>query len=183
MNSTVFFDGWAELARILIVGTIAYAALIVLLRLGGKRTLSRMNAFDLIVTISLGSVLAATLLSRDVALAEGVLALALLIGLQYAVAWAEIRYGRIRGLVRSEPALLVWRGKLMSAAMRRERIAEDDVLAAVRRSSILSLEDVHAAILETNGSVSVMEHPRGPARGRVTTPGRLRLHISSEGES
>ena len=182
MNSTVFFDGWAALARILVVGTIAYTALIVLLRLGGKRTLSRMNAFDLIVTISLGSVLAATLLSPDVALAEGVLALALLIGLQYAVAWTEVRYGGIRGLIRSEPVLLVWRGKLMAAAMRGERIAEDDVLAAVRRTGILSLEDVHAAILETNGSISVIEHPRRVARGRLTTPGRLRLHIS-EGES
>ena len=183
MNSTVFFDGWSGLVRILVVGMIAYAALVVLLRLGGKRTVSRMNAFDLIVTISLGSALAATLLSKDVPLAEGLLALALLIGLQYAVAWTEMRYGRIRGLVRSEPALLVWRGKFMAAAMRRERIADDDVLAAVRRSGILSLEDVHVAILETNGSISVMEHPRGPARGRLTTPGRLRLHISSEGES
>lgn len=180
MNSTVFFDGWAALARILVVGMIGYAALVVLLRLGGKRTVSRMNAFDLIVTISLGSALAATLLSKDVPLAEGLLALALLIGLQYAVAWTEIRYGRIRGLVRSEPALLVWRGKFMAAAMRRERVAED-VLAAMRRGGILSLEEVHAGILETSGSISVMEHACGPARGRVTTPGRLHLHI--EGES
>jgi uncharacterized membrane protein YcaP (DUF421 family) len=175
MNSTVFFDGWTGLARILVVGTIAYVGLVVLLRLGGKRTVSRMNAFELIVTISLGSVLAATLLSQAVALAEGVLALALLIGLQYAVAWTEIRYGRIRGLARSEPALLVWRGKVMAAAMRREQVAEDDVRAAVRRSGILSLDDVHAAILETDGSISVVERGRNRGHG-LTTFERLRRH-------
>jgi uncharacterized membrane protein YcaP (DUF421 family) len=81
MSSTVFFDGWDSLFRILIVGPIAYAALVALLRLGGKRSLSKMNAFDFVLTIAFGSALATTLLSREVALAEGVLVLALLVAL------------------------------------------------------------------------------------------------------
>ena len=67
----MFFDGWAGLLRVLVVGALAYAALVLLLRVSGKRTLSKMNAFDLVVTVALGSTLATVLPSRDVALAEG----------------------------------------------------------------------------------------------------------------
>jgi uncharacterized membrane protein YcaP (DUF421 family) len=70
----MFFNGWQSLLRTLVVGVLAYVALMVILRLSGNRTLSKMNAFDFIVTIALGSTLATVLLSSDVALAEGVLA-------------------------------------------------------------------------------------------------------------
>ena len=176
MNSTVFFDGWAGLVRIVVVGTVAYAALVVLLRVGGKRTLSRMNAFDFVVTVSFGSTLAATLLSEDVSLLEGVLALALLVALQYVVAWTEIRYGRVRALVRSEPALLAWRGKLVAAAMRRERVGDADVLAAARGAGVLSIKDIQAAILETDGSISIVPRHVASARRRYMSLDRLRLH-------
>ena len=72
----MFFDTWSGLLRIIVVGTLAYAALVVLLRVWGKRTLSRMNAFDFVVTVALGSTLATVLLSRNVALLEGVLTFA-----------------------------------------------------------------------------------------------------------
>src|SRR5690606_23219959 len=81
----VFFDSWSGLVRVLVVGTLAYAGLVLLLRITGKRTLSKMNAFDLVVTVALGSTLATVLLSKDVALAEGLLALALLSFLQCGV--------------------------------------------------------------------------------------------------
>ncbi|KFC49981.1 membrane protein, partial [Halomonas sp. SUBG004] len=80
-----FFSSWESLGRTLIVGVLAYAVLIVFLRLSGNRTLSKMNAFDLIVTVALGSTLATVLLSKDVALAEGALALGLLISLQFII--------------------------------------------------------------------------------------------------
>ncbi|WP_231362619.1 hypothetical protein [Thioalkalivibrio sp. ALMg9] len=67
----MFFGGWDGLLRTLVVGVLAYVALIVFLRLSGKRTLSKMNAFDLVVTVALGSTLATVLLAKDVALAEG----------------------------------------------------------------------------------------------------------------
>jgi hypothetical protein len=67
----MLFDDWSGLLRVLIVGTSAYVGLVTLLRFTGKRTLSKMNAFDMIVTVALGSTLATVLLSSDVALAEG----------------------------------------------------------------------------------------------------------------
>ena len=91
---SLFFNGWNGLLRTLVIGVFAYAALVGLLRLSGKRTLSKMNAFDLVVTVALGSTLATVLLSKDVALLEGVLAFAVLIGLQFLVTWSSVRARR-----------------------------------------------------------------------------------------
>ena len=85
-----FFDTWLALGRTAVVGVLAYLALVFLLRISGKRTLSKMNAFDLVVTVALGSTLATVLLSKNVALANGVLAFALLIGLQFAITWLSV---------------------------------------------------------------------------------------------
>lgn len=70
----MFFDTWSGLGRVVVISACAYAALIVVLRISGKRTLGKMNAFDLAVTVAIGSTLATVLLSKDVALAEGILA-------------------------------------------------------------------------------------------------------------
>ncbi|KUJ86587.1 MAG: hypothetical protein XD36_2964 [Halomonas sp. 54_146] len=86
-----FFNGWGSLLRVIVVGVLAYAALVFFLRISGNRTLSKMNAFDLIVTVALGSTLATVLLSKDVALAEGAVAMALLISLQFIITWFSVR--------------------------------------------------------------------------------------------
>lgn len=67
----VLFDSWSGVLRVLVVGTLAYLALVAWLRVTEKRTVSKWNAFDLIVTIALGSTLATVLLSKQVALVEG----------------------------------------------------------------------------------------------------------------
>ena len=87
-----FFNSWGSLLRIVIVGVLAYATLVLFLRLSGNRTLSKMNAFDLIVTVALGSTLATVLLSKDVALVDGAVALALLISLQFIITWTSVRF-------------------------------------------------------------------------------------------
>src|SRR3712207_3311106 len=102
----MLFQGCAGLLRVFVVGTLAYAALGLLLRTSGRRTLSKMNAFDLVITVALGSTLATVLLSSSVALAEGLLAFTTLIVLQYAVAWLSVRSVLVRTLVKSEPRLV-----------------------------------------------------------------------------
>ncbi|RPI86275.1 MAG: DUF421 domain-containing protein [Chloroflexi bacterium] len=67
----MFFNSWSDLIRIIIIGVLAYIGLVVLLLVSGKRTLSKMNSFDFVITVALGSTLATVLLSKDVALAEG----------------------------------------------------------------------------------------------------------------
>lgn len=152
----MFFDDLPGIGRTLIVGTLAYAGLIVFVRIAGKRTLGKMNAFDLIVTVALGSTLATILLSRDVALAEGLTAFAVLIGLQLAITWLSVRTKLVPSLVKSDPTLLVFRGRQIGAALREQRVSEAEVLQAIRQRGFGSVADVHAVVLETDGSFSVI---------------------------
>lgn len=152
----MFFDDWAGLFRTVAVGALAYAALVILLRLSGKRTLTKLNAFDLVVTVALGSTLATVLLNKDVSLAEGVAALALLIFLQYAVAWTSVRWPRAQAVVKAEPALLLRRGEMLEAALRRERVTREEVWAAMRAQGVAAADEVEAVVLETDGSLSVL---------------------------
>ena len=153
----LFYNGWEGLVRTLVVGVLGYVFLVGCLRWSGKRTLSKMNAFDFIVTISLGSVLASLLLSKSVALAEGVVALSLLVGLQFAVTWSSVRVRWVRRFVTGEPLMLLEHGAFLAAAMKKARVTEDEVCAAVRAAGIGPLHQVAAVVLETDGSFSVIK--------------------------
>ena len=155
----MLFDGWYDLLRLVIVGTSAYVGLVLLLRISGKRTLSKMNAFDLIVTVALGSTLSSVVLSSDVSLAEGLLAFALLCGLQFIVAKASLKWRSFRALIKSEPRLLLFRGEFIRSALQDERVSEDEVASAVRSSGRASLHDIEAVVLETDGSFTVISSP------------------------
>ncbi|MEP0547859.1 MAG: YetF domain-containing protein [Rhodothermales bacterium] len=152
----MFFNSWDALGRILLVGTLAYVALVFVLRISGKRTLSKMNAFDFVVTVALGSTLASTILSKDTALAEGVLALALLIGLQFFITWCSVRWEWFQSLVKSVPTLIYYRGEFQQAAMKRERVTTEEVRSAVRKHGNAKMADVAAVVLESDGSFTVM---------------------------
>ncbi len=156
----MFFDSWSDLGRLLVVGPLAYAALVAVLRISGKRTLSKLNAFDLVVTVALGSTLATILLSSSVSLAEGVVALVLLVGLQYAVTWTSVRWPPLARAVKSEPTL-VYREGFLAAAMRRERVTRDEVTQAARAQGHADLSEVSAVVLETDGSFSILTDPPG----------------------
>ena len=153
----MFFDGWAGLLRVLVAGTLAYTALVLLLRTTGKRTLSKMNAFDLIVTVAFGSTLASVLLSRDVPLADAVAAFALLVVLQFVITWLSVRLDFVDKLIKAEPSLLYFRGQFLCEVMKRERVTESEVRAAARSQGLADLADARAIVLETDGSITVLK--------------------------
>lgn len=152
----MFFSSWTSLLRILVVGVPIYVVLVVFLRITGKRTLAKMNAFDLVVTVALGSALSTTLLSKQVALLDGAAALLLLVALQFVITWSSVRSPRFRALVKNRPRLLAFRGEPLADALRRERVTDDELAAAVRASKLPGLQATHAVILETDGSFSVI---------------------------
>ncbi|KST70003.1 DUF421 domain-containing protein [Mastigocoleus testarum] len=139
------------------VGTLAYIAIIFLLRVSGKRTLSKWNSFDFIVTIAFGSILASLLLSTNTSLAQGILGFGLLILLQYIITWLSVRSNIIQKLVKAKPSLLLYQGKILHHILKQERVAEGEVLAALRSNGITAIEDAQAVILETDGSFSVIQ--------------------------
>ncbi|GGM16147.1 DUF421 domain-containing protein [Pseudomonas asuensis] len=153
----MFFDSWSGLIRVIVVGTAAYIGLIALLRISGKRTLAQLNAFDFVVTVALGSTLATVLLSSSVALAEGLTAFALLIGLQYIVTWSSVRWPVVRKLARSSPSLLVYQGAWVKDNLESNRVTEDEVMQALRKQGKSSLSEIGAVVLETDGSFSILQ--------------------------
>ncbi|HEU4595310.1 MAG TPA: YetF domain-containing protein [Pyrinomonadaceae bacterium] len=157
----MFFDGWYGLIRVVLVGASAYAGLVLMLRVSGKRTLSKMNAFDFVVTVALGSTLASVLLSKDVPLAEGVLALALLVSLQYLITWMSVRSPLVDRVIKSDPVLLLHRGKFLGGPMREARVTEGEILAALRNHGESEVEGIEAVVLETDGSFSVIALAKG----------------------
>lgn len=170
----MLFDSWSGLGRVLLVGTLAYAVLVLLLRISGKRTLTKLNAFDLVVTVALGSTLATVLLSKSVALAEGALALALLIFLQFAITWLSVRSPGFQAVIKAEPTLVLHRGRFLEGAMRSQRVTREEVFAAMRASGVATVDEVAAVVLETDGSVSII--PNAPGAGaRSSLAGLERL--------
>ena len=159
----IFFNGWSVLGRTLLIGVLAYVSLVFMLRVSGKRTLAKMNAFDLVVTVAIGSTLATIVLSKSVALAEGLLALALLIGMQFAISWSSTRMPWLRRIVTGEPRLLLRDGTMLDDALRDARVTREEVRAAVRSAGIGALGEVAAVVLETDGSFSVIAGQPGAA--------------------
>jgi uncharacterized membrane protein YcaP (DUF421 family) len=152
----MLFNGWDTLVRTLVVGILAYVGLVLILRITGKRTLSKLNAFDLIVTVSLGSTLATILLNKEVALAEGILAFLILSGMQYLVTWSSVRWKWVRNIVKSEPQLLVHNGEILEQAMKKERVTVDEIQAATRSANLHALAEVDMVVLETDGTLSII---------------------------
>jgi uncharacterized membrane protein YcaP (DUF421 family) len=155
----------------LISACIAYVVVVALLRVTGKRTLSRMNTFDLIVVVALGSILARTILSGGTSLFQGIFALLILSGLQFALEWISARDPRVRNLVTSDPTLLFHRGHYLQNAMKAQRVSEDEILTAIRQQGVGDLSEVEAVVLESNGDFSVILRARS---GSDTTLGGLR---------
>ena len=172
----MLFHSWADLGRVVVVGTLAYAALVFLLRVSGKRTLTKLNAFDLVVTVAFGSTLATVLLSKDVSLAEGIVALALLIALQYVITWLSVRAPWFQRLIKAEPMLLLHRGRFLDRALRAERITREEVLAAMRASGTSDVATVAAVVLETDGSISIVPQTGAGTDGDVGILATVKRH-------
>ena len=150
-------SGWSRLLHTLISGTLSYIGLIIWLRISGKRTLSKWNSFDFVVTIALGSILAGALLTPDVSLAQTMLAIGLLVLFQFVLTWLSVRSGAVQNLIKAKPTLLFFKGNFLEEWLNHERVAKGEVLAAIRCNGGSNLADVDAVVLETDGSFSVID--------------------------
>lgn len=157
----MFFDSWYSLGRVIVACVVGYVAVVLIVRVSGKRALSRMNAFDFVVNVALGSTLATLILSSRTPIVNGLAAFVVLAGLQRIIAILAMRSDVVHGLVKAQPALLFYRGEMYPATMRRERITEDEVRAAIRGEGLASFEEVEAVVLETSGTLAVVRKARG----------------------
>jgi len=175
------FNNLASLAYTLFIGSLSYLAVIALIRVTGKRTLSKWNAFDFVVTVAYGSILATMVLSTETSLVQGALGVAVLLALQFLLTWLAVRTDIVQKLIKGEPQLLLFEGQLLTDAMKRERVTEGEVKAAIRAGGFSAVEAVHAVVLETDGSFSVIASPnRGADTAMSDVKDYRRLTVSAE---
>jgi uncharacterized membrane protein YcaP (DUF421 family) len=153
----MIFESWWGLLRVVLVAPLGYGGLVLILRVSGKRTLAKLNAFDFVVTVALGSILATILLSKTVPLLEGLTGLIMLAAMQFVVAWLSVRISWFSNLMRSEPTLLLHNGVFLDRALTAQRVTRGDVKAALRSSGVGEASEASTVVLETDGSISVIK--------------------------
>jgi uncharacterized membrane protein YcaP (DUF421 family) len=162
-----FFDGWYDVRRTVTLAVMGFAALIIMLRLSGKRTLSKLNVFDFVFVVAVGSVFAATIIEKDVTLVEGLFALGTLIIIQVVLAELAARSEIADRIINGRPALLFSHGEFIQRALKKERVTEEEVRGAIREEGVKRVEDVDAVVLENDGSLTVAWKSRGPGESSL----------------
>ena len=149
------WSGTDPLLQVLVSTPLIYVAVIVMVRISGKRTTAQMNNFDWLVTVAMGSLIASGMISKSNSVATVAFAIAVLLVLQWIVTRSVFASDRMERLVKAEPRLIVSDGRMLEDGMKAERVASSEILAAVREAGCTRLEDVAAVVLETDGSFSV----------------------------
>jgi len=145
-------NGWSIVARTAIV----YLALLVGLRLAGKRELGQMTPFDLVVILLVANAVQNAMVGSDTSVTGGLIAAGVLIVGNYGVAEARERLRWLRRAVEGTPTLLINGGKFVPEHLRREGLDEEEVLMAIREHGVADVKDVRMAVLETDGSISIV---------------------------
>lgn len=156
MNEPIFFDDTASLVRTLISVPVVYFAIILFIRVAGKRSTSQMNNFDWVVTVAMGTLAASSMIQKSVTIADSLLAIGSLLALQWVVTKLIFHFPAVSHAIKAEPSVLVSDGELLHDTLRRERVNQDEVFAAIRENGLSSLEEVQWIILETDATISVI---------------------------
>ena len=138
------------------MGLAGYFSLLVLLRVSGKRTLSKMTLFDWVVTLSLASVYASAFTSDTMTFPRLVTAFATLVGAQWAVTYINVRWRTFAALVKPRPTILFYRGRYLESAMRQARVPATEIRSAFRAQHVRDPDSVTAVVLDATGELVVI---------------------------
>lgn len=139
---------------IVVRAIVAFVVLFLLLRLLGRRELSSMEPFDLILLVVVGDLIQQGVTQSDMSFTGSMLAIGTFALLTVGASWLVYRFRRIRGVLDAEPLIILQDGKLIQHNLKHERLTVEEVAAAARQQQIASLDDVEWAVLEGNGRIS-----------------------------
>ncbi|MDB6020115.1 MAG: hypothetical protein JWR19_4604 [Pedosphaera sp.] len=151
---------WSELV---LRGVIVYLFLLILLRVTGKRQVGQMAPFDLVLLLVLSNAVQNAMNGGDNSLLGGVISAVTLVALNYLVGLATYKSKRLEALVEGRPEVLIHNGNLFTQVMERQRLTHHELNAALRAAGCACVEEVHFAILENDGQITVQP------RNRATT--------------
>lgn len=152
----MFFDSFESIKEIFIISGLIYVLIIAVLRSSGKRTLLELTAFDFLVTLTIGSIVATTILSEDTTLADGMTALLTLVLIKFIISKANIHLRFVSKILKSSPTLLYHDGKYLKENMKKVRMTKREIQQEVRLQSGNIIENIDAVILESNGKISTL---------------------------
>ena len=141
-----------------------YAGLVLLTRLAGLRSFSKMSSFDFAITVAIGSVVGGSVITRDPPLLQALFALAALFAVKMIVAVLRVRSSHVNRVVDNEPLLLMVGREILSENLVRARLTEGDLWAKLREANVLDLGQIEAVVMESTGDVSVLHRGEGEAR-------------------
>lgn len=153
---TIFFDTWDSVLRVIITVLVMYPILILLLRLSGKRSLSKLNMFDFVITVALGSIFAAVLIYESITVADAVASTVLLLLAQALISRLSIEWSFVEDVIKPDPTMIFFEGEFLEDAMKSVRVTKAEIYAEVRQAGIPCMNEVYAVVLETNGVISVL---------------------------
>jgi uncharacterized membrane protein YcaP (DUF421 family) len=136
---------------------VLYVFIVLVTRVIGRRELSSLSPFDLILLIVLGDAVQQGLTQDDYSVTGALIAVSTIATLQVLTSYVSFRSGRARKVLEGLPIVLVERGEVIQRNLRRERMTEDEVAEEMRMQQIASFDEVQWAILETNGSMSFVK--------------------------
>ncbi|TCI98738.1 YetF domain-containing protein [Aeromicrobium sp. IC_218] len=139
---------------IVISATVVFVLVWLVVRIVGKRELSELSAFDFVILVVVGDLVAEGVISEDTSVTGAVVAVATIALLTVGTSWLSWKLPRRRSFFEGVPTLLVRDGRIIHESLRIERLDEADLLAAARTNGIEHLEDVKWAVLEQDGSFS-----------------------------
>ena len=167
MNWNSIFGHGETAARVVFTAPVAFLVLVTMLRVSGKRSISKMNIFDFVFVVALGSALAQVALSPSIPLVAGLIGLASLLLVQVALSYLAAHWAYAERIINGQPALLFFRGRFLHPAMKRERVTEEEIRAAIRARGVPRIDQVTAVVLETDGQFSVITGDTGEVRDSV----------------
>lgn len=156
-----FFSSWDTLRHVVLVAILGYASLLLMMRISGKRSLAKMNVFDFVVVVALGSILANAITMPTTSLADAAAGFAVLLGIKFLIALVTQNSSRLETIVNGRPTLLLHRGRVLQDQVDGERVTMEELRAAARAAGVGRFEDIDAIVLETHGQFTVLrEVPR-----------------------
>lgn len=154
------------LVEIALRATIIYVVVLIGIRLTGKREVGQMTPFDLVLLLLIANAVQNAMTGPDTSVSGGLVAAATLLAANTVVTRLVWRYKEARDLIEGTPTLLIREGKVLRENLRKEKLTVEDLKQSLREHGIGDLADVSLAMLEVDGSISVLKSDELPAQSR-----------------
>ncbi|CAM3331659.1 DUF421 domain-containing protein [Zobellia roscoffensis] len=156
-----FKFSWDAFGAIIITALGIYITVILMTRICGKRSFSKMSSFDFAMTVAVGSIIATTVLSKTVSLYDGIIGIITIYLLQMGAAYVR-RHDMVKKVMDNTPLLLMDGEIILENNLRKGRVTKSDLQAKLREANITELSEVKAVVFETTGDISVLhkQHDR-----------------------